>query len=244
MRIPVLRGVIDRRILVNYRADPASLAGLLPPPFRPRLVNGVGVAGICLIRLKGIRPRRLPWLPGLASENAAHRVAVEWDEGGCVREGVYIPRRDTSSWLNAAAGGRLFPGVHHHARFRVAEGGGRYRVALDGDDGRTHVLVEGRLATGLPAGSVFGSLAGASAFFERGSLGYSATARAGEYDGLELRCSGWRVEPPGVDRVESSVFDDPRAFPSGTVAFDSALLMRGVEHAWHAAGSLHAGCRG
>ncbi len=35
MRIPAIRGVIDRRILVNYRVDPSVLAGLLPEPFRP-----------------------------------------------------------------------------------------------------------------------------------------------------------------------------------------------------------------
>jgi hypothetical protein len=60
MRIPVIRGVIDRRILVNFRVDPRVLAGILPRPFRPKLVNGVGMAGVCLIRLKGIRPAFLP----------------------------------------------------------------------------------------------------------------------------------------------------------------------------------------
>src|SRR5262249_30651973 len=128
MRIPIIRGVIDRRILVNFRADPAVLARLLPPPFRPKLIHGAGLAGVCLIRLQRIRPRFWPSCLGLSSENAAHRIAVEWDQGGEVREGVFIPRRDTSSWLNALAGGRLFPGVHHHATFRVQEQGGRYRV--------------------------------------------------------------------------------------------------------------------
>src|SRR6266511_6209501 len=56
MRIPVVRGVMDRRILVNYRVDPQVLAAALPPPFRPKLVHGVGMVGICLIRLKDIRP--------------------------------------------------------------------------------------------------------------------------------------------------------------------------------------------
>ncbi len=60
MRIPVIRGVIDRRILVNYRVDPEVLARMLPAPFRPKLVNGTGMAGVCLIRLKHIRPRLLP----------------------------------------------------------------------------------------------------------------------------------------------------------------------------------------
>ena len=67
MQIPVIRGVIDRRILVNYRVDAAVLARLLPAPFRPKLVNGAGMAGVCLIRLRDIRPRFLPrWLGYLA----------------------------------------------------------------------------------------------------------------------------------------------------------------------------------
>ena len=68
MRIPAIRGVIDRRILVNYRVDPSVLAGLLPEPFRPKLVNGAGMAGVCLIRLKEVRPSFLPPFLGLSSE--------------------------------------------------------------------------------------------------------------------------------------------------------------------------------
>ena len=40
MRIPVIRGVIDRRILVNYHVDPNVLAALLPAPFRPKVIHG------------------------------------------------------------------------------------------------------------------------------------------------------------------------------------------------------------
>ena len=78
MRIPVIRGTIDRRILINYRVDPAVLTKMLPRPFRPKLVNGMGMAGVCLIRLKQVRPRLLPGFLGISSENAAHRIAVEW----------------------------------------------------------------------------------------------------------------------------------------------------------------------
>ena len=56
-----------------------------------------GMAGICLIRLRHIRPRVLPWWMGISSENAAHRIAVQWESEGQVREGVYVVRRDTSS---------------------------------------------------------------------------------------------------------------------------------------------------
>ncbi len=129
MRIPVVRGMIDRRILVNYHVDPNVLRGSCRPLFRPKVVHGVGLVGICLIRLKKVRPAFLPSWLGISSENAAHRTAVEWDDNGAIREGVYVRRRDTSSWLNTLAGGRLFPGIHHHAKFAVEETSDRYSLA-------------------------------------------------------------------------------------------------------------------
>jgi hypothetical protein len=238
MKIPTVHGVIDRRILANYRVDPVVLARLLPEPFRPNLNNGYGIAGICLIRLKNIKPPFLTGPFGLSSENAAHRIAVEWTVNGQTRQGVYIPRRDSSSQLSTLLGGRLFPGVHHHAQFKVVERAGQYQVALDSDDGLTHVRVEGCLSTGLPADSTFRSMAEASSFFEAGSLGYSATTRPGEYDGLELRSHRWIVEALEVAHIESSFFDNERLFPQASIRFDCALLMRGIEHEWHAKDTL------
>jgi hypothetical protein len=232
MRVPILRGVIDRRMLVNYRVQPEVLQRLLPEPFRPRLVRGVGMAGVCLIRLKQIRPRFFPAVLGVSSENAAHRIAVEWEQAGKLHQGVYIPRRDTSSRLNVLAGGRLFPGVHHHARFDVQERDGRYRLALRSDDGRTRLAVRAQLVPSLPAGSVFRSLREASEFFEVGSLGYSPGTVAGHFDGLELRTRQWRMQPLAVEAVESSFFNDASLFPPGSAEFDCALLMREVEHEW------------
>ncbi len=245
MRIPVMRGVIDRRILVNYRVDPAVLAPLLPAPFRPKIVNGHGMVGICLIRLKAVRPRYFPAFLGITSENAAHRTAVEWDDPGepsCVssrlREGVYVRRRDTNSRLNAFGGGWLFPGIHYHADFSVRETADEFDVALQSDDGATHMAVRTRLAPALPDASIFPSLDEASAFFQAGSLGYSATPDPARFQGLELRCDAWKVEPLDVLEVRSSFFDDPALFPPGSIAFDCALLMRGIEHEWHGKSDL------
>lgn len=232
MRIPVVRGVIDRRILINYRVDPSVLAPLVPAPFRPKIVRGLGMVGICLIRLKQLRPTFLPSWLSISSENAAHRTAVEWDDHGTTREGVYIRRRDTNSRLNAIAGGRLFPGIHHHARFAVHETSDQFAVALRSDDGVTNMTVRASLAADIPATSVFRSLEEASAFYQAGSLGYSATFVPGRYQGLELRCPNWHVEPLEVQEVRSSFFDDESLFPPGAIEFDCALLMRGIEHQW------------
>ena len=178
---------------------------------------------------------------GVGSENAAHRFAVTWERDGRTHDGVFIPRRDSSSRLNTLAGGRLFPGEHHHARFDVTDRDDRMAVAFASDDGDVRVRIAARPAEALPAGSVFASLDDASRFFEGGALGYSATRDPGRYEGLELRCRTWSVQPLAVETVESSFFDDHAKFPAGSVTFDCALLMRGIDHEWHPRADLCCG---
>lgn len=86
--------------------------------------------------------------------------------------------------------------------------------------------------------SVFRSLGDASAFFEPGALGYSATADGSRLDGVVLRTRSWRVEPLSIDRVFSSYFADRSLLPAGSVTFDCALLMRDIEHEWQAAAGI------
>jgi len=240
MRIPVLRGLIDRRILVNFRLDPEAVKRVLPAPFRPKLVKGYAMGGICLIRIKEVRPKLLPGFIGLGSENAAMRFSVQWDQNGEVREGVYIPRRVTSSRLNTLVGGRLFPGVHHHGRFEVKEEHPSYEVGLESDDGETKLVVKGVVTDRLPNRSLFGSVDEASEFFRAGSLGYSDTRTAGLYDGLELRSFDWKVAPLDVRHVECNLFENAKNFPKGSAEFECALLMRSIEHEWHGRESLQA----
>lgn len=239
MRLPKVHGVIRRRLLVNFRADPSVVAGLLPAPFRPKLHDGWAVAGICLIRLEEIRPKGFPRLAGLSSENAGHRIAVEWNDAGTTREGVYIPRRDTGSLMNHLAGGRVFPGEHHRARFDVEDTNDRVSVEMTAADGAVHLRVVGHPATALPAGSIFGSLATASGFFEPGSVGFSETASGRRLDQVVLTTHGWSVAPLDIEDVTSSWFADPTRFPSGSTAFDCALIMRNIAHEWHEGASLY-----
>lgn len=235
--LPVISGVIERRMLVNFRCEPTSLSQILPPPFRPKLLSGWGMAGICLIRLANVKPAFVPGDFGLNSENAAHRIAVEWDEDGKTREGVFIPRRDTSSMLNRVAGGKFFPGVHHAAKFQVWETN-NFKLEMKSDDGEAFVRVRARVADTLPTGSIFHSLAEASVFFQGGALGWSARATQNEFDGLELSCREWKMEALNVECVESSFFGNEKIFPTGTAEFDSAFLMRNIAHEWHARGRL------
>lgn len=244
MRIPVIKGMIKRRLLVNFRADPAVVQRILPEPFRPKLHRGHSLVGICLIRLEQIRPAGLPGALGLSSENAAHRIAVEWtDAAGIQREGVFIPRRDTGSFLNRVAGGRVFPGEHHAARFLVLDIGAHIDFSMQSRDGSVTLRIVGDDIDSLPASSCFSSLVEASAFFEGGSLGYSVTRDGGRLDGLLLRTFDWRIRGLAVTAVESSYFADGQRFPAGSVVFDHALVMRDIVHEWHKAEDLYAGSR-
>ena len=239
MRLPVIQGIIRRRILANFRVDPETMQREIPARFRPKLQNGLAVAGVCLIRLEHIRPRSMPEIIGLNSENAAHRVAVTWEEGGVAREGVFISRRDTGSQIAHLVGGRIFPGEHHHASFSVTESESEIKLAMKSDDSAVALEITGRIADQLPSASIFSSLAEASSFFEGGSVGYSVTSDPGRLDGLKLETKEWRVEPLDVSQIYSSYFSDKNKFPNGTVEFDHALIMRNVEYEWHSADDLY-----
>jgi hypothetical protein len=241
MRPPTLAATIQRRILVNYRVDADVLASLLPPPFRPVVVSGYAVAGICLIRLSGVRPAGVPRALGVTTENAAHRVAVEWDTADGPVTGVYIPRRDTSSRLAVVLGGRAFPGWQHPARFRVDEGDGRYRIEVSSLDGEVDLAVTARRADQVMAGSVFGRVEEASAFFRCAPLGYAATPTEGVFDGVALTAEGWNIRPLYLDEARSSFFDDPTRFAPGDAVPDSAFLMANVDTIWRPQPPLRAG---
>ena len=234
MRLPIIHGLIRRRLLINFRVDADTMRRFLPSPFRPKLHCGYAIAGICLIRLEQIRPAWLPAFCGISSENAAHRIAVQWDEpSGESREGVFIPRRDTGSWLNHFTGGRIFPGEHQLADFAVTEDGSRISMSISARDGRMAVQLRAHESDSLPASSCFESLTESSSFFEGGSVGYSVTRDCRRLDGIRLKTEVWQVRPLEVEHVESSFFSDESAFPVGSVSFDHGLIMRDVSHQWH-----------
>ncbi|MGW7332574.1 DUF2071 domain-containing protein [Streptomyces sp. NPDC054840] len=232
MRQLRLSSVVERRLLVNYRVAPDAVARLLPEPLRPQLVHGHAVAGICLLRLGSVRPTWAPKGFGLRSENAAHRIAVEWDGPDGVETGVYIPRRDTASRLNVWAGGRVFPGEHGRARFEVYETPGQVRVAFATLDNDTRVDVTVELSDELRGSELFTDLAEASRFFQDGAKGYSATKPGRHLDGMELHTDVWHVEAGRVRSAASSFFDDPALFPPGSATLDCALVMRNVPASW------------
>jgi hypothetical protein len=230
MNIPAIKGIIDRRILINFAVEKEIIQNILPPPFSPKIYRDKAIAGICLIRLKEIRPSGFPAMVGISSENGAHRIGVEWKENGVVKEGVFIPRRDTSSIFNNLVGGRIFPGRHHLARFSVQENNGRYLISFRSDDNTT-LSIDACETDEFNPHSIFENLERASDFLKTGSVGYSPNKN--QFDGLKLETFDWKVSPLQVQDVQSSFFEDESRFPKGSVKFDNALLMTNIKHEWH-----------
>lgn len=239
MRLPTIQGTIRRRILANFRVDPQVMQRQIPSRFRPKLYGGFAVAGLCMIRLDHIRPKLMPEIIGVSSENAAHRVAVLWDEDGSTREGVFICRRDSDSRLNVLLGGRIFPGEHHESTFSVNESETSINITMRSLDQSITVEIEGSVAKELPSTSIFSSLADVSAFFEGGAVGYSVTSDRDRLDGLKLKTREWRVEPLDIRKVNSNYFSDQVKFPKGSIEFDNALIMRNVGHEWQSVDDLY-----
>ena len=228
----MIHGVIARRVLLNFRIDPEIMARSLPPPFRPKLYDGHAVGGVCMIRFQHLRPRFVPQWLGTTSENAAHRVAVEWNDGNELREGVFIPQRNTSSRFNQTLGGRVFPGVFARSRFEVSEQRESISIRIIDEHGDA-VRFRGHPAADLASGSIFRSLDEAANFFSLGATGYSLCRDGKNFEGMELRSLSWKIAPLEVREAYSRWFANPERFPAGSVEFDCALVMRDIPHEWH-----------
>ena len=240
MLLDTIHGTIDRRILLNYRIDPAVLQHVLPKQFKPKMYQGYGIGGVCMIRFKGLRPRNIPSWLGINSENAAHRIAVEWNEDGIMKEGVFIPRRDTGSSFNKAFGGRAFPGIFQKSRFISEDKENYLGLKIIRNDGAVQIDFAGIISSAFSSYSVFPSIQEAANFFSLGATGYSVTRSPDHFHGMELRCLNWDIEPVEIERALSSYYDDRSVFPEGSISLDSALVMRNIAHEWHSRPDLWA----
>ncbi len=78
--------------------------------------------------------------------------------------------------LNCLAGGRVFPGLHHYAKFEVSETQDDFDIAVQSSDALVSMSIHAHRTNRFSTSSIFANLDEASAFFRAGSLGYSATS--------------------------------------------------------------------
>lgn len=221
-------GLIDHRILLNFRIDPEVMKKNLPKEFTPKVVNGYAIGGICQVSLSEMRAKGMPSILGTGSHNAAHRIAVDSSQG----EGVYVTRRDTNSWLNTMSGGRVFPGVYSKADFDVSVSDDLYSVRIENKKKELIMSISAEVVSELPEGSVFESTEEVSNFFKTGNIGWSSREQSNQFDAIELTTVEWRMEPLKVKESFSAYFSNTSMFPKGSVEFDSAMIMRNLKHSW------------
>jgi len=231
--LPVLTGLIARRVLLNFRADRDVVQRLLPEPFVAETYRGSAIVGVCLIGLQQLRPKGLPALVGLSSENMAHRVAVRYPVNGRMKPGVFIWRRETDQKLVQAFGGRLFPGVHRGATFRIEDDGERLTMEVASDDGETDVSFSAYACSELQSTSGFASFDDASKFFQQGDCGFSCSLKGNAVEGMQLKTLRWSMGSLAVELRKAAFYRNPLRFPAGSVEFDCGLIMRAAPHEWH-----------
>jgi len=231
--LPVIKGLIARRMLLNFRADADVVRRLLPAPLEIDQRRGHAIVGVCLIRLENLRPRGIPGPLGLSSENMAHRVAIRYPAHDGMRPGVFIWRRETDQRMVELLGGRLFPGVHHYAGFQVREDENSLAMQVTSHDGRADVSFSGRVSTKWRGTISFETLDEVSEFFREGDCGFSCSLRGDELEGLQMKTLQWTMVPMVVESQHCAFYSDSSRFPAGSIEFDSGLLMRGLPHEWH-----------
>lgn len=232
--LPTLEGVIARRVLLNFRADPQVCRRVVPEKLEIQTQNGFAIVGVCLIRLEHLRPKGFPAWIGLASENMAHRIAVRYPTVDGTRPGVFIWRRETNQSFVTLLGGRLFPGVHHRAVFHVIEKQQSFAMNVSTRHGIADVTFSARLAPRWTPTTAFMTFEKLSDFLKEGSCGFSCARRDGRLEGMELRTLKWELHPLTVDECHSQFYEEGNLFPRGSVEFDNGLLMRNVPHEWRA----------
>lgn len=226
MFLPSLSARIARRVLLNLRVDPEywSRSGRLPSRLEPVDVDGASIAGVCLIRLRELRPAWAPRGLGVSTEGAAFRVACrDRDRNGA--RCVAIIGRWTSSRLVRWTDG-VTPMHHRFARFTSTETASSVEITVNDAAVGDTCHVKASATAAWPGDSVFGSVDEASAFFAQEADGHTVGDGGACLGGVSLTVPEWRVTPLAVEEVTFPWL------PQDVFDVDHALLMRDAESTW------------
>lgn len=221
---PAVRGVVQSRILVNYRVGLDALDTVLAEPFRAREVGetGKGLGTVCITTVEDARPEFVPVSVGVSIEMATHRVYAKVEGGG--EHCVYVPWRGVSSGFQAFLLGSLLPTEYERADFRKEKTDTARRIRVDCGVDLVGVAFYETDREDVNDDSVFYSVESASTFLCEAGVEYSMTGDV--YTGIETCPEHADLEPVGVADVRSNYFGKLGC------EFDSAFRMAEVEHAW------------
>jgi hypothetical protein len=232
-------GDVRERFLLTYRVDPRAVRALAPGPFEPVVRDGVAFAGVCLVEMRGMRPRGLPARLGFADHEAVYRLIVEYESPTLGRlRGIVAPRSDAAHPLIVVGGRFLSHYGFHHARIEKRRRGNhvllRHRTADGGGDLDAELAVDPERRA-LPLGSCFASLDDAVDFLVGMRHSFSWDRRRQVVHRSLIRHAPWTMSvalplrPPRLAYFAGEPF---RHY--GGAELDSVLQMRDVPHVWGA----------
>jgi len=123
----------------------------------------------------------------------------------------------------------------------VAGRGGGLHVSLPSTDGSETLDLMAQPAADLGPSRLFADLDQDAAFFQKGSVGYSATCGLPTSQRLGLHTDARRVEPVRLQAVRSNYFEGASLFSSGSITLGCGALIRDDPVQWHAFDPIRSG---
>lgn len=231
-RLARATGMLEDTVLLNYRTDAEVLRRLLPEPFEPRLVDGYGLMGVLMYRLRDLECERSMGLPSPPSEHVLYRIAVSWQQGGRRYHGMYVLRHEVNTRLPIQHRRRgIFPVIARPVRWHRRPWRGSFEWSLRTRN-RVRLRLGARLSKHFPRESVFEDLDHAADFFGR-----ERAAVAPRYQRQVFSCTHflpleWTVKPLHIHRLKTDFSQLENTFPKDRIFFDSGLYWAQLPCRW------------
>ena len=240
-----LRGVVRRRVLVNYPVPPERLGPWLPPQAEPALHAGRAWVSACAVRLERMAPTAWPAPLGLRMHYLVHRT-IAWlpFPDGTRRCAVLILEANLDHPATFLARGSTRVPFRRRC-IRVDEGEGHWAASMRsslriqdmhrdgggaGEDGLLYeACVEAPGGPATPAGSLFPDAASADRFLLGVAYGCAWDPRRRRMRYLAETHDPWTIEAAPARTARNRFLED---LCGGPVEADHALLMRDVPHAF------------
>jgi hypothetical protein len=200
--LPDVRAHVEERLVFNFRIPAEVLEQQLPPWLDPQSIRGSAVASFCILDLRRLDARRIPFLGVGSGLNAAWRF-------GAFRGGepvVYVLERLTSSRLGSAVTRLGCPGHHPHATFEAGNDAGLRRITVSrGGVPVFSATFEKDRASGS---RLFASEEEFREFLRAGKMSYAPSARRGAFTRVSLDKIEGRYEPLRVVSVTAPLLEE------------------------------------
>ncbi len=231
-RLAQATGILEDTILLNFRTDVEVVKRLLPSPFEPRLVDGFGLVGILLFKMRDLECERNIGLPTFSSEHVLYRIAVTWQQGGRRYHGMYILRHEVNTRLPIRQTRRgLFPLAAIPVTWRRMPWSGSFEWTLKNRN-RLRLEIGARLSRKFPVESVFESLEAASDFFARERAAVAPRYQKTVFANTHFLPLNWSLKPLHIHQLKTDFSQLENLFPKGSIFFDSGLIWLQMPCRW------------